>query len=109
MDKPFDGGEVKHEAGTTPQLTEGGSTTDEPFRDLNLQDKRPDARHRRVVTLSLIGLLSVVIIGHYVCVMILEWNGKRVDSINAAFNAALPVVAGLVGAAVTYYFTRNST
>jgi hypothetical protein len=85
---------------------EGGSVTtyDE---GIQVGDPRPVEKHRRLVTITLIALLAVIIIGHYVVLVVLEWNGKKVDSVNSAFNAALPVVSGLVGSAVTYYFTRG--
>jgi hypothetical protein len=64
--------------------------------------------HRQFVTISLIALLAVIVVGQYVCLVVLEWNGKKVDSVIAAYNSALPVVAGLTGSAVTYYFTHGS-
>ncbi len=63
--------------------------------------------HRGNIAKWLIVLLAVVVIGHYLCVMVMEWNGKKTDATSAAFNAALPVISGLVGSAVTYYFTRG--
>jgi hypothetical protein len=66
-----------------------------------------DQKHKRNVTLWLVLLLAVVIVEHEVVLAVLEWNGKKVDSVNSAFNAVLPVVSGLVGSAVTYYFTHR--
>jgi multisubunit Na+/H+ antiporter MnhB subunit len=66
-------------------------------------------RRRWGLAFSLVALLAVVIIAHYTCTIVLEWNGKKVDGITQAFNAILPVVSGLVGSAVTYYFTRGSS
>lgn len=63
-------------------------------------------KHRGQITVWLIVLLFIVIIGHYVCVAVLEWNGRKSDALNNAFNASLPIVSGLVGSAVTYYFTK---
>jgi hypothetical protein len=63
-------------------------------------------KHRGQVAFWLIVLLFALIIGHYGCVVVMEWNGKKVDALNNAFNSALPVVSGLVGSAVTYYFTK---
>jgi len=56
----------------------------------------------------LIGLLALIIIGHYACLLVLEWNGKKVDSLNSAFNTSLPVASGLAGSAVAYYFTKRN-
>jgi hypothetical protein len=54
-------------------------------------------------------MLAVGLVGHYVAVIAFEWNGKSesVKSLQTILNAWLPVVSGLVGAAVTYYFTRD--
>jgi hypothetical protein len=64
-------------------------------------------RHRQFITISLISLLALIIVGHYLCVVILELYCKKVENLNNAYNAALPVVAGLAGSAITYYFTRG--
>jgi hypothetical protein len=86
---------------------EGGSTSDDGGAAIKIGDPRPVEKHRRLVTMTLIALLAVIVIGHYAVLVVLEWNGKNVDSVNSSFNAALPVVSGLVGSAVTYYFTRG--
>jgi hypothetical protein len=86
---------------------EGGSTADEGGSSIEIDGPHPVEKHRRVVTISLIALLAVIVVGHYVCLAILEWHGKKTDSVASAFNSALPVVSGLVGSAVTYYFTRG--
>jgi len=86
---------------------EGGRVAKDDDGSIQVGDPRPVEKHRRLVTITLIALLAVIIIGHYIVLVVLEWNGKRVDSVNSAFNAALPVVSGLVGSAVTYYFTRG--
>jgi hypothetical protein len=91
------------------EVIEGGRVFQEGEEGDRPRAIGPTARHRQIVTLLLIGLLAVLILGHYACVAFLEWNSKKVESVNNAFNAALPVVAGLVGSAVTYYFTRGSS
>ncbi len=90
------------------ELIEGGSTGEEEPRRIEVKGPFDPERHRQIVTLLLIGLLALVVVGHYACVMVLDWNSKKVENVNNAFNATLPVVAGLVGSAVTYYFTRTS-
>ncbi|MGA2742108.1 MAG: hypothetical protein ABSG65_32290 [Bryobacteraceae bacterium] len=56
-------------------------------------------------------LLALTIVGHYVVVLVLQWNGKYAEpgaaALTNAFNTSLPVVSGLVSAAVTYYFARE--
>jgi hypothetical protein len=31
----------------------------------------------------------VMIVGHYICILVLEWNGKKADGVNNAFNTSL--------------------
>lgn len=93
-------------AATTPMI-DGGSTTDDRSPPIEVQGPFDVERHRGVLTFLLILLLSVVIVGHYVCLFILEWNGKKTEGVTNAFTTALPVISGLVGAAVAYYFTRR--
>jgi hypothetical protein len=72
-----------------------------------------EARHRAETAKSLATWL-VIILGasvalHYVLTVILAFGGKEeaTKSLNAIFNAWLPVIASLVSAAATYYFTRE--
>jgi hypothetical protein len=88
------------------EAIEGGSTT-EDVGSIEVTPPRDPERHRQAVTFLLIGLLVLVIVGHYVCVVVLVWNGKKAEAVDSAYNNALPVVAGLVGSAVTYYFARD--
>jgi hypothetical protein len=61
-------------------------------------------KHRGRVTVLLIALLCLLVSGHYIAILVMDWNGKSTESLNAAFNAALPIVSGLVSSVVTYYF-----
>lgn len=78
-------------------LLDGGSTTDDPKGRPSVGPAVRTERHRQVVTLMLIGLLALIIFGHYATIAVLEWNSKKTDSLANAFNSALPVVSGLVG------------
>jgi len=57
----------------------------------------------------LVGILGLSLLLHYVCVLCLYHTDEtaRLDALKAAFNAWLPVIAGLTSAAATYYFTRE--
>ncbi|MBV9267797.1 MAG: hypothetical protein JO061_16630 [Acidobacteriaceae bacterium] len=92
------------------QPLDGGSTADPPDR-ATIEVKGPFdvEKHRGVVTVWLIALLAVVIVGHYCCLLVMEWNGKKADELTSAFNVALPVISGLTGSAVAYYFTKEQT
>ncbi len=96
------------ESGTvTTPVIEGGSTTDERGPPIQVTGPSDVEEHRGIIALVLVVLLGVVVGGHYVCMLVLEWNGRKSDGIVNAFNAALPVISGLAGSAVTYYFTRR--
>src|ERR1017187_6662325 len=92
-------------ATTTPLIDiDGGSTVDEPRQAVTIKGPFDLERHRGYLTFTLVILLGLMIVGHYACILVLEWNGKKVDGVNSAFTTSLPVVSGLVGSAVAYYF-----
>lgn len=99
--------ETRVEPGT--DTIDGGSTEagDRPFEREQVSLGVLEADHRRNVTLYLIALLAVVVVVHPLLIVVMEWNGKKHDGLSGAFNSILPVVAGLAGSAVTYYFTKN--
>jgi hypothetical protein len=87
---------------------EGGSTSDEPPKPVRVMGQFDVERHRGTITIALIAVLALIIVGHYVCVFVFEWNGKKVEGLNSAFTTSLPVISGLVGSAVAYYFTQQT-
>lgn len=93
--------------GTQQPLIEGGSITEDDAGKPLVGPAVGTEKHRQLVTLVLIALLALIIVGHYVTVVVLEWNSKKVDTVTNAFNSVLPVVSGLVGSSVTYYFTKS--
>jgi hypothetical protein len=78
-----------------------------------LQDYFVEQKHRadtaRRLAYALVCLLGGTVFIHYVGVLILVLNGRgdAVESLSRIFNVWLPVISSLVGAAVTYYFTRE--
>jgi hypothetical protein len=70
---------------------------------------RDPSKDRAIIAWMLIGIMAGGLLFHYVAVIAFEWNGKHeaVKSLEPILNAWLPVVSGLAGAAVTYYFTRE--
>ncbi len=64
---------------------------------------------RAIIAKTLIWMMAIGLALHYAAVLTLEWRGKHdsVKSIETILNAWLPVLAGLVGSAVTFYFTRE--
>ncbi len=55
----------------------------------------------------LIALLAGTIFAHYVAVIAWGTDPQRDDQLSKIFNSLLPVVSGLAGSAVTYYYTRE--
>jgi hypothetical protein len=70
---------------------------------------RDPSKDRAIIAGVLLGILAGGLLFHYSAVIAFEWNGKHeaVKSLEPILNAWLPVVSGLAGAAVTYYFTRE--
>ena len=69
--------------------------------------RRRDADHRRHVTYALVALLAALVLGYPACVLLMEWYGKKYEGLATAVNSCLPVVSGLVGSAIAYYFSRD--
>jgi hypothetical protein len=99
-----------------PEIVEGGAieggdisgvVAGRPF-PLDVSPPKDPERYRATVTYLLLALLGVTIVGHYLGVLLLEWNtDKKTEALTSAYHEALPVVSGLVASAVTYYFTRE--
>ena len=47
---------------------------------------------------------------HYGATLYFEWQGKdeAAENLSKTFSSWLPIISGLVGGAVTYYFTREN-
>ena len=72
-------------------------------------DPKSDAHTARIIAFSLIILLVVSVIAQYIALIVLTvYNrGDAVPNFEHLFNACFPVLAGLVGSAVTYYMTKE--
>ena len=72
-------------------------------------EPRDPAKQRAIIARILITMMAAGLLIHYAAVILFEWNGKHesVKSLETILNAWLPILSGLVGAAVTYYFTRE--
>ena len=86
---------------------EGGTV--EAFEELPFQEQRHRADTARMLAFLLVGILAGSILLHYVVVVILLATGKEaaVQVVSQIFNVWLPVMASLVSAAATYYFTKE--
>ncbi len=67
-------------------------------------------QQRGKLAMVLVSLLSGLLLVQYVSIWSLNWGDKvgAMKNLESTFNAALPVISGLVSSAVTYYFTRNN-
>ena len=89
---------------------EGGSIigVDE---DIPFQEAKHRAETSRRLAYLLVGIMAVSFLMHYIAIAFLEFYGKSsaTKTLSDAFSTWLPVISGLVGAAVTYFFTRERT
>ena len=72
------------------------------------------AQHRERTASGLARGLMFILAGtgivHYGTVLLLAYGGQKeaLEHVDKFFGAWLPVIAGLTGSAITYYFTRES-
>lgn len=71
--------------------------------------ERHKATTTRRIAYSLIGILGGSFVIHHVLITVLAFNNKTaaMEVIERSFNTWLPVISGLTGAAVAYFFTRE--
>jgi hypothetical protein len=102
---PGDG--VGTEGGSIEAVQEGGEIEVAPGQEIQFGDTK-EAEQRARIWQWLVLLLTGLIAAQYCAVFVLEWNTtKRIEHRMSVFNTTLPVVSGLVGSPVTYYFTRG--
>lgn len=90
-----------------PEIIEGGDV--EHVGDLRFEERKHRAATARVLAYSLVGILAATITVQYGLTLWLVLCGKDagVAALDKLFNALLPILSGLVGGAVTYYFTKE--
>jgi hypothetical protein len=74
--------------------------------------KQRHAETANKLAVALLVILSGTILVHYACVMILIFTGFAGPEdvariVEDVFHSWLPVLSGLAGAAMTYYFTKD--
>jgi hypothetical protein len=81
----------------------------DPAERPRVSKPRDPSIDRAIIARILIWMMAIGLVVHYAAVMALELCGRHdaVKSLETIFNAWLPVLSGLVGAAVTFYFTRD--
>jgi len=85
----------------------GGYVRD--IEDLTFHEPKHRAQTAKLLALTLVWILAITIFIHYSTTALLSYASRTdaVESLNKIFNGWLPVISGLVGAATTYYFTRD--
>ena len=71
--------------------------------------KKQKAATARTLAYLLVGILAVSVAAHYGIVAWMVYHGKTdvVATLATIFDTWLPVISGLSGSAVTYFFTRE--
>lgn len=88
---------------------EGGEVKLEGTLLVRDQIAKAKADTSRYLAYILVITLAVSVIAHYVAVVILVSNGNSaaVDRLDAIFNAWLPVISGLTGSAIAFFFSKE--
>ena len=98
------------EANVDEEVIEGGDVGDlEEGGDFKI--KKEKASTTRILAYVLVGILALSVVGHYILVAWLVYNGKTdvVTELSSIFGTWLPVISGLAGSAVTYYFAQGKS
>jgi hypothetical protein len=88
-------------------VIEGGTV--EALEDLHFHAAKHKADTARMLAFLLVGILGASVFLHYIVVAVLVAKGKEaaVQYVGQIFNIWLPVIASLVSAAATFYFTSK--
>jgi hypothetical protein len=87
-------------------VLEGGEV--QPLQDYPIAEQHR-ANTARYIALSLVAILALSVVFQYASTMILIYTGKldAIPNLDKTFNILMPLLAGLVGGATTYYFTKE--
>ena len=105
---PPDGSGEDGENSNSQEPLDGGSVSGAD-RQLPFHKSRFHAETARKLSVLLIWILAVSAALHYVVsAAFRQWGDEKVaETLAGIFDAWLPVMAGFVGSAVTYYYTRE--
>ncbi len=89
------------------EVIDGGTV--EALADLHFHEAKHRADTARMLAFLLVGILGGSVFVHYIVVVVLVATGKdaAVQQVGQIFNIWLPVIASLVSAAATFYFTSK--
>jgi hypothetical protein len=79
------------------------------FQPPSKVDLHSEARTAKIIALSLVTVLVASVLAQYIALTILTIYNRNdaVPNFEHLFSACFPVLAGLVGSAVTYYLTKD--
>lgn len=88
------------------ELIEGGDVTE--LKELEVKPTHREAT-ARWLAIMLVLIFGGSVFLHYVTLAVFAFNGKTeaADKLSTFFNTWLPAITALVGAATTYYFTKE--
>ena len=88
-------------------MIEGGTV--EALEELHFHEAKHRADTARMLALLLVGILGGSVLLHYVVIvaLVLARMDTAVQQVGQIFNIWLPVIASLVSAAATFYFTSK--
>lgn len=93
------------------QIIEGGEIQEIGDTDVKIDPiVRQKAKTTRTLAYVLVGILGASVLLHYIAVIVILVNTENqalIDTIDGIFSSWLPVISGLTGSAITYYFTRE--
>ena len=95
------------QAGEVAEALEGGHVT--ALEEYSFVEAKHRAETARMLAYTLVLMLGLTVAGHYAAVFWLKLSGKAdaIEDLSRIFTGWLPVISGLVGSAITYYFTRE--
>ena len=101
--------QLAREALTEGVIIEGGEIKDDS-REIEFHEKRHRALTARLLAITLTWMLASSWLIHYAVTayFIYQEKAQATEELGRIFNVWLPVLAGLVGAATAYYFTKEN-
>jgi hypothetical protein len=92
------------------QIIEGGEIQEIDDDDVRIEFTRHKAKTTRTLAYLLVATLGISVALHYgavILILVRTENQALIDTLDGIFSSWLPVISGLTGSAVTYFFTRE--
>ena len=94
--------------GENDEFIEGGHVG--PIDELAFEEHKHRAQTARAMAFLLVWIMAISVAVHFLATAALAASGntEAVESLATIFTMWLPVIAGMVSSAVTYYFTKEN-